>query len=66
METDKSPDDLLTFDEVAAILRMTPDGLWSRKRRGDPMPRSAKVGKRRLFRRSDIERFVAEAFEADE
>ncbi|KAA9135742.1 helix-turn-helix domain-containing protein [Microbacterium caowuchunii] len=57
------PNDLLTTEEAAEVLRMTLEGLrWAIY--AGTAPRSAKIGRRRLFRRADIEAYIEARFEA--
>ncbi|MGW9415159.1 helix-turn-helix domain-containing protein [Arthrobacter cupressi] len=64
--TVKRPDgavvDLLTLDETAEILRKSPAQLRWMIHSGTA-PRSARIGGRRMFRRSDVQEFIREAFE---
>lgn len=54
-------DELLTVDEVAPLLRRSPAALrWLIHKNEIP---SALIGGRRLFRRSDIEAYISNAFE---
>lgn len=54
--------DLLTLDETAEILRKSPAQLRWMIHNGTA-PRSARIGGRRMFRRSDVQKFICEAFE---
>lgn len=56
--------DLLTTEEAAATLRMTLEGLRWAIYNGSA-PRSAKIGRRRLFRRSDVDAYIEARFAAD-
>ena len=58
-------DKLLTLDETAELLRKTPDALRWMVNQGTA-PRSAKIGRRRLFRLTDVEAYIAAAFEEAE
>ncbi len=51
-------DEYLTSDEVAAICRTSPDTVrfWRHVRKG---PRSIKVGRRVLYARADVEKWLA-------
>lgn len=49
----QTPDDLLFIDEVAEMLRLTPASLRGLMHTGRA-PASAKVGRRRVFRRSEV------------
>ena len=53
-------DQLFTVRETAPKLRTTEAGLRWMLHAGTA-PRSIKIGGRRMFRESDIERFIAEA-----
>jgi len=57
-------DRLLTLEEAAAVLRKTPKQLRWLMYSGSA-PRSALIGGRRMFRSSDIEAFIAAAFDAE-
>jgi predicted DNA-binding transcriptional regulator AlpA len=57
--------DLLTLPEVAAICRMPEATLRWRRSRGME-PRSMKLGKRVVYKRSDVMRWVAAVYEADQ
>ena len=52
--------DYLTTEEVAELLRTTPETVryWKHVKKG---PKSFKVGRRVLYAREDVEAFVAEA-----
>lgn len=54
--------DLLTSEEVAALLRKSPDALRWMTHAGTA-PRSARIGKRRYWRRADVEAWISEQFE---
>lgn len=49
----------LTVDEVAALLRTTPAGVYNLRHRGAAPP-AARVGRRLLFRTVDVERWFDE------
>lgn len=52
---------LLTLDEAAAYLRLTPGALYTQRyRREKPGVLGIRVGKRVLYRPSDIDRFLDE------
>ncbi|MDI3241642.1 helix-turn-helix domain-containing protein [Arthrobacter sp. AL08] len=53
---------LLTLDESAEILRKSPAQLRWMIHSGTA-PQSARIGGRRMFRRSDIEEFISKAFD---
>lgn len=53
-----SNDELLTIEELAEILRTTPGSLHQRRYRGDPMPPAIKLGRRLLYRHSDVDKFI--------
>lgn len=55
-------DPLRTVNEAAEQLRTTPAGMRWKIHQGTA-PRSAKIGGRRMFRQSDIDAFIAAAFE---
>lgn len=54
--------DYLTTEELASLLRTTPETCryWRHVHKG---PKSFKVGRRVLYAREDVERFIAEARE---
>lgn len=58
----QSPDDLLYIDEVAEILRKTPAALRGMMHTGNA-PISAKIGKRRVFRRRDVTEWIDAQFD---
>lgn len=50
------PSEFLTVSEVAELLRTTPNALYSARHRGlEPASLAVQVGKRLLWRRSDLE-----------
>ena len=52
---------LLTLKEAADFLRLTPGALYSQRYRGEkPGALGIRVGKKLLFRPSDIDRFLDE------
>jgi predicted DNA-binding transcriptional regulator AlpA len=51
-------DDLLTAAETAELLRMTFDGFRYRLYNGGDLPPSIKVGRHRLWRRSEINDWI--------
>ncbi|HTW15145.1 MAG TPA: helix-turn-helix domain-containing protein [Nocardioides sp.] len=55
-------DDLLTTEEVAGMVRSSEGTLryWRSVNRG---PRSAKIGKRVVYRRSDVEAWIEAQFD---
>ncbi|GAA1551545.1 helix-turn-helix domain-containing protein [Brevibacterium picturae] len=57
----QTPDDLLFIDEVAEMLRLTPASLRGLMHTGRA-PASAKVGRRRVFRRSEVNAWVDAQF----
>jgi len=56
--------DLMTTDEAADYLRIPLATLrfWIQTNQA---PRSAKIGRRRMFRRSDLEQFIDDKFAAE-
>lgn len=57
--------DLVTVDEVAAMLGKSPGSIrWMIH--NDQLPRSAKIGGRRMWRRSQIVAWVDAQFEASQ
>ncbi|MFH7324791.1 helix-turn-helix transcriptional regulator [Aeromicrobium sp. JJY06] len=53
-------DELLTTEEVAEIARTSPSTVHFWHTRGTG-PRSAKIGRRRLYRRADVEAWLEAA-----
>ncbi len=51
--------DVMTFDETADYLRLPKSTLYFLVAEGRG-PRSAKLGKRRMFRREDVVQYVAD------
>ena len=56
-------DELLTIDEVAKITRLPIATLRWYRATGKGGPKSARLGRRVLYRRSDVEQWIASAFE---
>jgi excisionase family DNA binding protein len=54
-------DPLLTIEEIAQILRMSIGTARNRLSRGDEMPPSLRVGRRRLFPEQSLHRWCARA-----
>jgi hypothetical protein len=55
------PEPLLTLKEAANYLRLTPSALYTQRYRGEkPGELGIRVGKRVLYRPSDIDRFLNE------
>lgn len=54
--------ELLTIEEVAEATRLPINTLYHYRATGQG-PRSAKLGRRVLYRRADVEAWVASAFE---
>ena len=55
------PERLLTLKEAADFLRLTPGALYSQRYRGEkPGALGIRVGKKLLYRPSDIDRFLDE------
>lgn len=61
-DTPPHPDDLLTTSEAAAILRV-PDGTCRYWRHLGTGPRSARLGRRVVYRRGDLDAWIAASFE---
>lgn len=57
-------EELLTVDEVAAILRKPVGTLYYWRSKGDCGPDSFKVGSTVLYERSEVERYIAAQREA--
>lgn len=58
-------DPLLTIEEIAQILRMSIGTARNRLSRGDEMPPSLRVGRRRLFPEQSLYRWCARRLPAD-
>jgi excisionase family DNA binding protein len=54
--------ELLTVHEAAEMLRMPKDSLRYRMHTG-AAPVSVKIGRRRLFRRADVERWIQDQYD---
>lgn len=55
------PEPLLTLKEAADYLRLTPSALYTQRYRGEkPGALGIRVGRKILYRPSDIERFLEE------
>lgn len=50
----------LTYEQAAGLLCMSTGGLRNRLCRGEPVPPSIKVGRRRLFPESELHRWLAQ------
>lgn len=57
--------ELLTVDEAAAMLRTSPATLRYWRQVGTTGPKSAKVGRRVMYRRSDVEAWLKAQFEKE-
>jgi hypothetical protein len=58
---EQRPEPLLTVQEAAEYLRLTPRALYNQRYRGDdPGALGIRVGKKILYRTSDIDRFLDE------
>lgn len=56
--------ELLTVSEAAEYLRLTPGALYTQRHRGEkPGALGIKVGRKVLYRRTDLERFFDELLE---
>tara|TARA_R110001592_G_scaffold363387_1_gene686820 strand:+ start:9528 stop:9731 length:204 start_codon:yes stop_codon:yes gene_type:complete len=49
----------LTYDQAADLLCMSTGGLRNRMSRGEPMPPTIKIGRRRLFPESELHKWLA-------
>jgi hypothetical protein len=59
--SDEMPEPLLTLKETADYLRLTPAALYTQRHRGDkPGALGIRVGRKILYRPSDINRFLDE------
>lgn len=59
------PERLLTITETAEYLRLTPGALYTQRYRGEkPGALGIRVGRKILFRPSDIDRFLDELSES--
>lgn len=48
----------LTVDEMSELLHMSPGTARNRLSRGEPMPPSIKIGRRRLFPVSELDKWL--------
>lgn len=64
MKAIPSTERLLYIEEVAEMLRRTPAALRYMIQKGENVPPSAKIGGRRMFRESDVTRWVEAQFAA--
>ncbi len=55
--------ELLTIDEVAEVTRLPINTLYHYRATGQG-PKSAKIGRRVMYRRADVDAWISEAFEA--
>ena len=57
--------DLITVDEVAALLRTTPTAIYGARYRGEaPASYAVRIGRRLLWRRGDVEAWIDSEAEA--
>jgi len=49
---------VISLDEAAAYIKMTPQGLRNKLSRGRDAPRSYKMGGRRRFRTADLDAWI--------
>jgi hypothetical protein len=64
MRSERIPEPLLTLKETADYLRLTPAALYTQRHRGDkPGSLGIRVGRKILYRPSDIDRFLEEKLE---
>lgn len=60
MSTSVDSEKYLTYEEAAYVLCMSAQGLRNRWSKGEPMPPSIRVGRRRLFPESELHKWLAE------
>ena len=61
MRPERTPEPLLTLQEAADYLRLTPGALYTQRYRGEePGALGIRVGRKILYRPADIERFLDE------
>ena len=61
IQTDQTPEPLLTLQEAADYLRLTPSALYSQRYKGEePGALGIRVGRKILYRLTDINRFLDE------
>ena len=61
MRPERMPEPLLTLQEAADYLRLTPGALYTQRYRGEePGALGIRVGRKILYRPTDIERFLDE------
>lgn len=58
-------DDLLTTDEVAEVTRV-PAGTLAYWRHVGGGPKSGKLGRRVVYRRTDVQAWIAQGFKSDD
>lgn len=56
----------LTYEQAASVLCMSTGGLRNRMCRGESMPPSIKIGRRRLFPESELHSWLAKQTESME
>ncbi|WMS85605.1 helix-turn-helix transcriptional regulator [Pleionea litopenaei] len=66
MNTQTNTERYLTYEQAASLLCMSTGGLRNRMCRGEPMPPSVKIGRRRLFPESALHTWLAERRESGE
>jgi excisionase family DNA binding protein len=57
---------LLTITELADVLHMDVGTIRNRLSRGEPMPPSVKVGRRRLFPVSELEKWLMQRLQSND
>ena len=62
--TEKTNMDLLTIEEVAELTRLPVATLRWYRAMGEGGPKSGKLGRRVVYRRADVEAWIAAAFDA--
>ena len=61
IRSERTPEPLLTLKETADYLRLTPAALYTQRHRGDkPGALGIRVGRKILYRPSDINRYLDE------
>ncbi len=63
-EMEKTNMDLLTIEEVAELTRLPVATLRWYRAMGEGGPKSGKLGRRVVYRRADVEAWIAAAFDA--
>lgn len=67
MQNDETPDHtLMTTDEVSAMTRVKTSTLRYWRHQGNQGPRSFLLGKRIMYKRTDVEAWIEDQYNADQ